>query len=195
MSRETLARKARTKQARDLLLELVNLRVLDPVSVTRFQKRFGHLMPTFYFAGTLAASVNRSPAIEENRILILKARLEDMWKSPDERTKQYYFFRLVGTVAFSANEDGSVGWEQREALPVATPFEKAVQSLARAHTHRCQNPDCPAPYFLATRRTQKYCEKKCAEYGQREAKKRWWAKQGREWRETRQQSRRGAKKR
>ncbi len=194
MRRKTLARKVLTKQARDLLLQLVNLRVRDPVSVTRFQKRFGHLMPTFYLQGVHAASVNRSPGIERTRIEILKGCLEDMW-SPDERTKQYYFFRLVGTVAFSANKDGSVRPELPEVLPLSTPFEDAVQSLTRAHTHQCQNPDCPAPSFLATRRTQKYCEEKCAEYGQRAAKKRWWAKQGREWRETRQQSRRGAKKR
>ena len=194
MRRKTLARKVLTKQTRDLLLKLVNLRVLDPVSVERFQKRFGHLMPTFYFVGTQAASVNRSPGIELSRITILKGYLEDMW-SPDERTKQYYFFRLVGALASSANKDGVTPWRRSKALPLPTPFEDAVQSLARAHTHRCQNPDCPAPYFLATRRAQKYCTEKCAGYGQKEAKKRWWAKQGREWRKTRQQSRRGAKKR
>ncbi len=194
MRRKTLARKVLTKQARDLLLQLVNLRVRDPVSVRRFQKRFGHLMPTFYLQGVHAASLNRSPGIERTRIEILKGCLEDMW-SPDERTKQYYFFRLVGALVSSVNKDGVTPWRRSKGLPLSTPFEDAVQSLARAHTHQCQNPDCPAPYFLATRRTQKYCEKKCAEYGQREAKKRWWAKQGREWRETRQQSRRGAKKR
>jgi|SRR5712692_5819888 len=45
---------------------------------------------------------------------------------------------------------------------------------------KCGNPHCPAPYFLAKRRTQKYCERgACTAYAQRQYVKAWWDKEGR----------------
>ena len=44
---------------------------------------------------------------------------------------------------------------------------------------RCQNPTCPAPYFLAARRDQKYCNEKCSRLV---ANRRWWDQHGAEWR-------------
>jgi hypothetical protein len=39
----------------------------------------------------------------------------------------------------------------------------------------CRNPDCPAPYFLAKRSTQKYCERgDCTAYAQRQYALDWW---------------------
>jgi hypothetical protein len=49
----------------------------------------------------------------------------------------------------------------------------------------CLNPECPAPYFFAKKRRQKYCTEECAGAGQRESKRIWWAEHGTEWRETR----------
>jgi hypothetical protein len=47
---------------------------------------------------------------------------------------------------------------------------------------KCQNPTCDAPYFLASRRDQKYCSEKCARLA---ANRTWWKKHGQEWRESR----------
>ena len=48
---------------------------------------------------------------------------------------------------------------------------------------KCQNPTCPtSPYFLASRRDQKFCDENCARLV---AKRRWWSKQGARWRERR----------
>jgi hypothetical protein len=47
---------------------------------------------------------------------------------------------------------------------------------------KCQNPTCDAPYFLATRRDQRYCNEKCARLV---ANRKWWDKHGQEWRENR----------
>ena len=49
-------------------------------------------------------------------------------------------------------------------------------------TRKCQNPTCVAPYFLATRRDQRYCSEKCARLV---ANRTWWDNHGQQWRESR----------
>jgi hypothetical protein len=44
---------------------------------------------------------------------------------------------------------------------------------------KCQNPKCDAPYFLASRRDQKFCTERCSRLV---ANRRWWDKNGPEWR-------------
>jgi hypothetical protein len=60
----------------------------------------------------------------------------------------------------------------------------------------CKNDeDCPAPYFVRKRRTQKFCESgPCVAHGQRLRSKKWWGEHGNEWREQAQKksSRKGA---
>lgn len=49
----------------------------------------------------------------------------------------------------------------------------------------CDNPSCK-DYFIRTRKTQKFCERKdCLMYGQRKQKREWWKEHGVEWREKR----------
>jgi len=64
------------------------------------------------------------------------------------------------------------------ALEVAlTPFEAAMfhlQTNLADKIRRCPNQTCPAPYFFAVKKAQKFCSTKCAEPAQREAKRRWW---------------------
>jgi hypothetical protein len=58
-------------------------------------------------------------------------------------------------------------------------------SLARRMADRmryCVNPTCPAPYFIAKRRSQKYCSEKCTAPAQREFKAAWWKEHGEKWR-------------
>lgn len=49
----------------------------------------------------------------------------------------------------------------------------------------CPNPTCPAPYFIAKRRSQKYCSDACSLPAQREFKKAWWREHGSDWRKLR----------
>jgi hypothetical protein len=44
---------------------------------------------------------------------------------------------------------------------------------------KCQNPTCETPYFLASRRDQKFCDEKCSRLV---ANRTWWAKKGSQWR-------------
>lgn len=48
-----------------------------------------------------------------------------------------------------------------------------------SHFAQCHNPDCLAPYFLAKRRSQKYCERgDCTAYAQRQYALKWWYAKG-----------------
>jgi hypothetical protein len=42
----------------------------------------------------------------------------------------------------------------------------------------CPTPNCPAPYFMAQRRSQKYCSDACSLPAQRECKRTWWREHG-----------------
>jgi hypothetical protein len=44
------------------------------------------------------------------------------------------------------------------------------------HLAMCRNVDCPAPYFIASRRDQKFCTDVCALPAKKAAKLRWWHK-------------------
>ncbi len=63
--------------------------------------------------------------------------------------------------------------------------------LVLLHTKRiadrlrlCPNPNCPAPYFIAYRRGQRYCSDTCAQPAQREFKREWWREHGKDWRKS-----------
>jgi hypothetical protein len=68
--------------------------------------------------------------------------------------------------------------------PEPVPCESAFDYLLAHHNRAlyCQNPVCPAPFFFAKRHTQRYCCEKCAQGGQKESKRRWWADHGSDWR-------------
>jgi hypothetical protein len=58
-----------------------------------------------------------------------------------------------------------------------TAFEAAMfylQTKLIDKLRRCPNATCPAPYFFATKKGQKFCSTVCAEPAQRESKRKWW---------------------
>lgn len=57
-----------------------------------------------------------------------------------------------------------------------TPLEAVFHYLWQhmEHALHCSNPECPAPYFFATKKSQKYCSPECAEPARRESKLKWW---------------------
>jgi hypothetical protein len=46
----------------------------------------------------------------------------------------------------------------------------------------CKRPDCPTPHFIAGHLKQCFCSDKCAEWGQRQWKQKWWKEHGDTWR-------------
>jgi hypothetical protein len=55
-------------------------------------------------------------------------------------------------------------------------------------TRRCENPTCSAPYFIASRRDQRYCNEACSRLV---ANRKWWAAKGAKWRSDRSKEREG----
>jgi hypothetical protein len=76
-------------------------------------------------------------------------------------------------------------------------FERAVYALFRNSSLAkvCGNPDCPAPFFIAGRRSQRYCGEDCAAVFQHESKRNWWKEVGskmrRQQRATKRMGRKG----
>ena len=78
-----------------------------------------------------------------------------------------------------------VDWLRGEFVYIPrSEFEEAVYKLFRssALAKVCANPDCPSPYFIAKRTTQRFCTEKCSGVLQRAHKLRWWKQHGKEWR-------------
>ena len=79
-----------------------------------------------------------------------------------------------------------VFWEGRKREIGPDPYELpallAYCSLLCSDKMRtCRNPDCPARYFVAGRRDQRYCSAECAAPAKREAKLRSWRKHRQKW--------------
>jgi hypothetical protein len=54
-----------------------------------------------------------------------------------------------------------------------------LRDHAAGRTSVCRNPECPAPYFLKRRSTQKFCDSQtCTAYAQRQYALRWWREEG-----------------
>ena len=70
-------------------------------------------------------------------------------------------------------------WEKRRLVPHPRSLSAALAMAAWSYSRRlavCWNPECPAPYFLASRNNQRYCSDGCTVVAKREAKRKWWSK-------------------
>lgn len=73
-------------------------------------------------------------------------------------------------------QDISKMWAAADADAFAQVLLRAFEVADRMR--RCPTPNCPAPYFIAQRRSQKYCSDACALPAQREFKRTWWREHG-----------------
>ncbi len=122
------------------------------------------------------------------------ADLARAWESVDLRHFEWYTWRAQMEYEFQAAsarhnflESGvspenfpnaaAAIIESGEPPQTITPVEAAIFYLRqnRRRALRCPNPDCLAPYFFASKKSQKYCSPECAKPSQRESKRRWWA--------------------
>jgi hypothetical protein len=123
--------------------------------------------------------------------LWLRDFLRRAWDSSDLRERDWYLFKfrdlynlMVRRSAMSEEERKRDEAEEvratapRHAPPDITPIEAAIVHLQRnAHrARRCLNPECPAPFFFARVKGQRYCCEACVLPAQRAAKLRWWNK-------------------
>jgi hypothetical protein len=128
-----------------------------------------------------------APRLNAYEMLSLGNHLRKAWDASDRRIRDWYIFQLrrkfsEWSFALSVDYDEEirnpkpVDWF--EQCPQVTFLEAAMFYFQTALAHRakhCGGMECPAPYFVATRKGQKHCSEKCAAEATREAKRRWWA--------------------
>lgn len=126
-------------------------------------------------------------------LLDFRDRLRGMWTSGTVQAKGLAIGRWV-RIATSNNRLSWCVLSGRQGRWVHPNYYLLPLSLAIAVSElgpqmaRCPNPECPAPYFLKGRKTQRYCERPaCIAYGQRQHKLKWWSAHGKEWAERRKQ--------
>ncbi len=197
MTQKTLAAIPAAKLER-FLTELANLAgVKDRDSAfMRLQKRFRDMLTDLPSAqewcdGPRGKPPGRllktSPRAEECiRIGYLSAAVASIWRGPTPRERQFRVLLLHRVVS---------AFKPTFLLPVEQlghpgPFEQAILHLLKSEDRAvvCGNPECPAPLFFRsrTKRRQRYCSPECSGFGQRVAKRKWWATKGEDWRDQRE---------
>lgn len=83
---------------------------------------------------------------------------------------------LPGRGGPTALIDALTSWQY---LCLLLMFEKAER------LRKCENTDCAAPYFIASRKDRRFCSEDCAHLI---VARRWWKKHGNEWRQARRKS-------
>jgi hypothetical protein len=196
-------------QAKKFLVELANLRE-EAAAGNRFLLHFVRLcpLPGKYSQPLMSQNIDRTQGaksgdeqidemLREHWLSPLREGVGGIWTAPDLRTKQWGVLRMLDETSFKEDQTGIYLWpfwtnpRKVISLPPPTAFELALRYLIRSnvHTYLCANRECPAPYFIASRRGQKYCSYACALSSRREVKQRWWAAHGNAWRKARKRKR------
>lgn len=143
----------------------------------------------------------------------MRTHLRAVWDVPDQRTKDWYIFKLRDLYAKATARKTAEAFQklnsdqnlhsfaqtfQRlrdagmilEPPPLTGPFEDLMYYFQK-HSRRalrCANEDCPAPYFFKQDgvRTQRYCSADCSHVGRLQGKLRWWNESGKVNRKTNQ---------
>jgi hypothetical protein len=174
-----------------VLRELANLRDED---VGRFQaKHPGLVISKMRSDETFSDEVLRVLDESRHRLIPVSAlRIAERIKNLQQDPILYMrdFLRLIWRGNDSANDclkillSGSrirFDWKRGELIDEPeNEFEQAVYALFRnSHLAKaCGNPDCPAPLFIAQRKSQVYCGEDCALVYQQEWKRKWWKDKG-----------------
>jgi hypothetical protein len=115
------------------------------------------------------------------------------WDAPDLRSREWYIFKA--RMEWHQLTTFAPLWEKRILQggtpvnqltdqefslyihpPPLTPFERVMWHFHRIaeKARHCAHPECPAPYFFAAKKGQKYCSLECSAPSQRDQKRRWW---------------------
>lgn len=190
-----------------LLTDYVNLRDED-------EKRFREKHPDFFLSenlteegwvnGFLLRLGGAGPTIVNAQALQLAKQLSDAY--PNVALRMRDIVRLIWRGAPFANAYlkallyGSrveFDWKRGEiTYAPENEFEEALYILFRNSPRAkvCENPDCPSPFFIAGRKSERYCSEDCALVFQREWKRNWWRRKGSESRRQQRAEKRRTKK-
>jgi hypothetical protein len=122
---------------------------------------------------------------EEPRILRLRNLVREAWaggQNANQCVDELLALRLPpGESPDVWSPPVSADWRRGSLVFRArNPFQAACYALLlKSNLARfCANPDCPAPYFVATRATQRYCSQDCLKPAQKQWKLDWWNREG-----------------
>lgn len=146
----------------------------DSEGILRFTGRFGPLeesaQPSAEFRFALS------------RWRFSQANFRQGWEAFPPRRGRYFgysfYFGTAGGRGWSCDPNG-LTYRAANLLEFLT---LTLMACPKERLRICARPDCPHPYFVARHLKQTYCSEPCAAWGQRQWKKQWWAKHGKEWR-------------
>jgi hypothetical protein len=153
---------------------------------------FGENVTKEQALGMASTLIPNRTSFETGALRFLCLLFRAAWVESDPKVRQWAWVRLRSKLARSFYSAEPMPWKWIEGRvklsepPAELPVEQAFSYLLRHHgrTRICPNAECPTAYFLATRHTQRYCSPSCAQNGERETKRRWWAEHGEAWRKT-----------
>ncbi len=114
--------------------------------------------------------------------------LRAIWDAEDDYTKEWRLFNLQLHLHRVTDLNKNPGKGKRlQPPPLQAPINQASRYLHRSfgRLKKCGNKDCKTPYFIADKGKQVYCSGECAAVAQKIYKRRWWKKEGPEWRKLR----------
>ncbi len=186
--------KMRARRVERVLWDLANLK---PATEEKLQALFTKY-PDIFVGNTSDRAVYVGLGL---RAEALGELLRRAWSAPDARRREWYLYSLTAFYAKLEEdrklEDQEVGdrnlirgvlgsyvepgdrlFELRIVEPPAemSPIEEVVLYFRKnaRRARRCLNPNCQKPYFLYSRKGQRYCTEKCSTPAKRKAKLRWW---------------------
>jgi hypothetical protein len=104
-----------------------------------------------------------------------QAYFHELWKQPKTLEKLGV---PDGTLRFSR---GTITYEATDLFRYLQ-FDLLMNESERVRV--CRRIGCSHPYFVAAHLKKRFCSPECAEEGQKEAKREWWQRNGKEWRQT-----------
>ncbi len=176
------------RRAEEFLVDCANLganhvlhskgdRDIAAATFRQLKKRYPDIMPHM-------DSPSRLPALVAS-FSYLSFLLRKGWDAPTLREREWYFGDAESLARYMHSEQPE-GWTTDYAPWItyrfsdpptrATSFEAVFYHLRRHidNAQHCAGPECAAPYFFATKKSQKYCSSECADPARRASKLRWW---------------------
>ncbi len=203
-SRKALATDKKSDQElRYFLLDVVNAEdQLTDGTVDHFFSRYPKFFPSIETdIKALVPFLGRRMTSTEGRLLegrqiLHRAIISEMrewlraiWDAEDEYTKEWRLFNLqlhLHRVMDLKKHPGKDKYHTHPP-PLQAPINQALRylHLSFGRLKKCGNKDCKTKYFIADKGKQVYCSAECSAVAQKIYKRRWWKKEGPEWRRSR----------
>jgi hypothetical protein len=144
----------------------------EPRRIVRFTKAYGPLEAPFKKGGRFRFTIARWIRLQRR----YQRRWSEQMFSPDKPLPNMDWEALS-----TAPGERFEFFSGELSYTVATLYRFLLLGLyacPRWRLAKCGRPECQNPFFVATRRGQKYCSEPCANAAQKEWKRNWWNARG-----------------